>query len=61
MNYDKEILELSLKKLSLAFDEFISECLTEDGKPKEPTIQAIMKSKGYLPSYCKNSYKKKPK
>ena len=52
---DKQILELSLRKLSEAFDEFIGECMKDGG----PTKQNIAKARGYLPKYCKYSYKKK--
>jgi len=57
-NGDPLILELALRKLSKAFDEFISEC-TENGKPKQPSMQALMKAKGYLPQYCENAFRKK--
>ena len=56
-----EILEISLQKVSEAFDEFVNECTTEDGKPKQPSYQAIMKAKGFLPPYCKHSFKKATK
>ena len=58
MSDDTRILELSLTKLSLAFDHFISECM-EDGKPRQPTMQALMRARGYLPPYCVHAYKKK--
>ena len=55
---DIYVLETALKKLSLAFDEFISECL-DGAKQKAPDYRAIMKARGYLPPYCKNAYAKK--
>jgi len=60
MTVDVKILELSIKKLSESFDEFICECVDKDGKPKQPTMQAIMKAKGYLPPYCAHAFKKEP-
>ncbi len=59
MNIDINILELSIKKLSEAFNELIGECVDKDGKPKQPTTQAIMKARGYLPMYCEYAFKKK--
>jgi len=56
---DTKILELSIEKLSAAFDNYIGECLDDNEKPKMPTIQAIMKAKGYLPPKCKHAFKKK--
>lgn len=52
------ILKLSIIKLSEAFDEFVSECLDEDGKPQQPDHRALAKARGYLPPYCKNAYEK---
>lgn len=54
------ILEKSLNILSLAFNDFLNECL-EDGKPKLPTMRAISKARAYLPPYCSLSYKKETK
>lgn len=58
---DSQILELSLRKLSEAFDELISACQDEDGKAKSPSQQAMMKAKGALPPHCKNALAKKEK
>ena len=55
---DNKILELSITNLSEAFDEFIGACLDESGNPRQPTIQALMKAKAYLPTYCRNSFKR---
>lgn len=52
---DKKVLELSLKKLSEAFDDFIDECMKDGG----PTKQDIAKARGYLPPYCQHAYAKK--
>lgn len=49
------ILFYSLKAMSKALDELVTECLKEDG----PNKQAIAKARGYLPAYCENSYGKK--
>lgn len=53
------VLKLALIKLSEAFDEFIDECIEPNGQPKAPGMGKIMKARGYLPPYCKNSYQKK--
>ena len=57
MNEDIKIIEISLRKISEAFDEFVNECTTEDGNTKQPSYQAIMKARGCLPPYCKHSFK----
>lgn len=54
----KSVEEIALRKLSEAFDAFVSACIDESGKPKAPTQQALAKAKGYLPPYCKNAYSK---
>ena len=59
MDIDKKILELSLKKLSESFNEFLGACIDENGMPQQPTMQDIMKAKGYLPPYCEHSFKKR--
>ena len=55
---DSKILEESLKALSLAFDEFVTEC-SDNNIPKCPSNQALAKARGCLPPYCINAYKKK--
>lgn len=56
---DDSILHTALRLMSLEFDRFINECITEDGKPKIPSYKAVMRARGYLPPYCKNSLSKK--
>lgn len=58
-NIDKFILETALRKLSLAFDEFIGECVDESGHAIQPSSRALAQAKACLPEYCKNSFKKK--
>jgi hypothetical protein len=57
----EEILKIALKQTSLMFDEFVKECMTEDGKPKEPSYKSLMKARGYLPPYCECALSKKIK
>lgn len=54
-----EILEMALKHMSIQFNDFVKECMTEDGKPKEPSYKALMKARGYLPPYCECALSKK--
>jgi hypothetical protein len=54
-----EVLKLALKHTSIQFDIFIKECMTEDGKPKEPSYKALMKARGFLPPYCECALSKK--
>ncbi len=56
-----EMLERSLRALSNAFDELVTECSDRNWQPRQPGHRAIMKARGYLPPYCKNSYNKKMK
>ncbi len=58
MGSDERILELSIKKLSEAFDRFIGECM-EDGQAKQPTQSALMKARAYLPPDSTHSFSKK--
>lgn len=55
------LVKIALRKLSEEFDRFISECLNEGETIKQPSKQAIMRARGCLPPYCKNSFKKKDK
>jgi hypothetical protein len=45
----EDILMLSISALSEAFNDLISECMDEYGKPKRPTMKAIMRARGCLP------------
>lgn len=53
------VLELAIKNLSMAFDEFVAACMDENGKPKAPDYRAMMKARGYLPPYCECALSKK--
>ena len=55
MKTNEQIDALIIRKLCLAFDEFIGACLKDAG----PTKQDIAKARGYLPPYCKHAYQKK--
>jgi hypothetical protein len=54
----ERIDQLVLTTLSLAFDEFVAECVDSDGKPKAPSRRALMRAKASLPPYCKQAFKK---
>ncbi len=51
------ILETALKALTREFDAFIAEC-NEGGKPKAPSIGALMRAKGCLPKTYSQAFKK---
>ena len=51
-------MALALFKLSEKFDEFIAECMDENGKPIAPSHKSIMRARGYLPPSCKTALKK---
>ena len=56
---DVEILELGLRKLSVALNELIDECVDENYDPKLPSIQAIMRARGCLPPPCDHAFGRK--
>ena len=56
---EKQILEIAIKKLTVAFDEFVGDCLDEEGKPKQPSMQALYRARGTLPVWCNNTIVKK--
>lgn len=53
---DTKILEIAIRVLSTHFDEFITSCMDEHGKPKAPMHKDLAKARGYLPAHCKNAY-----
>jgi len=59
METDKQILEIALRQMSLALDVLTAECTDDTGKPKLPTQQTLMRSRGLLPPYCKMALAKK--
>jgi hypothetical protein len=52
------ILSISIRKLSEAFDEFISKCVDADGKPVAPDRKSLMQAKACLPPYCSQALSK---
>lgn len=54
-----EILRIAIGKLSKVLNDFIGECMDEDGSPKVPSRKALMKARGYLPFSCSHSLAKK--
>jgi len=55
---DVEILELSLREMTLALDALITECSGNDGASVAPDKKSLMRYRGLLPAYCKNSFKR---
>lgn len=56
------ILSIAIKCLTKEFDEFISCCIDEHGKPKAPNMGELMKAKGSIPSVgYNNGFVKKDK
>jgi hypothetical protein len=49
---------IALKCLTEAFDRFIGECMDENGKPKEPSRQALMKARACLPPSARHTLTK---
>lgn len=56
----KLILELAIREMSLALDALTAECTDADGKPKAPSRQVLMRSRGMLPPYCERALSKTP-
>ena len=56
---EPEILELALRAMSLAMDEFISACIDENGNPRAPLPGDLAKAKAFLPQYCRNAFLRK--
>lgn len=52
---EDNILEFALRAMERSTDEFISSCLDEQGKIKAPDRRAIMRIRGMLPKWCKNT------
>lgn len=52
---------IALKIITTRLDEFVAECVDENGKPRAPSQQALAKVRGYLPHGCKMAYKVKEK
>lgn len=50
------VVETALKVMTRALDELVGECLGEDGKPKAPSMRALMKARGYLTPSCANAF-----
>ena len=55
MNPDIIVLELSLNKLTDSIDEYLSECIDENGNMQIPHKKALMKIRACLPKTCKNT------
>ena len=56
MDADIQILEAAVKRLSIELDRLIAGCIDEQGLLKQPTMQDVMRARGVLPKYCKNSF-----
>jgi hypothetical protein len=48
------VANLCIAQVTKTLDDFVGECM-EDGKPKAPSMKALMKTRGYLPNWCKNT------
>lgn len=57
---DRKVLQISLEKITMAFNEFISECLDDDSKPKAPQMKALMRARACLPAKCSKTLSKNP-
>lgn len=51
---EKYIFYLTIATITKSFDEFVGECM-EDGEPKAPAKKSLMRARGYLPAWCKNT------
>lgn len=51
------VMETALRVMTRKLDDLIGECMDENGKPKAPTMRALMTARGYLPPDFKNALK----
>ena len=58
LEVDRKVLKISLEKTTAAFNEFISDCLTDDSRPKEPPMKALMRARACLPATCSKTLSK---
>ncbi len=58
---DVDILKLSLQVMTKHLNDFLAECVDEQGKPKAPTMRTLMKMRGYLPPQHSMALQKKDK
>lgn len=56
---EKSVDVIALKIITARLDEFVAECVDENGNPRAPSQQALAKVRGYLPAGCKMAYKAK--
>lgn len=55
------VIEHALRLLTTHFDDFIGECMDEDGKPKAPSPKALAQARACLPAAYKHAHKPKVK
>jgi len=58
---DVRILEIAVGAVSDQFNLFIGECMDENGKPKAPSMQALMRARAILPPRCEHAFQPKVK
>lgn len=58
---DARILKLAVDAVSMQFNAFIGECMDENGKPKAPSMQALMRARATLPPGCEHAFQPKEK
>lgn len=52
---EAKILGIAIRKLTEAFDNFISSCMDEHGNPVQPNYRSLMRARSCLPNWCKNT------
>lgn len=52
---NNNILKIALRKVTEALDDLAGHCLGPDGEPQRPPHKALMRARGCLPPWCKNS------
>jgi hypothetical protein len=52
---------IAINAITDEFDLFISSCIDEQGKPKQPSMRDLMRARGCLPARCANTLHKEKK
>jgi hypothetical protein len=58
---EKALLQHAVHALTDHFNEFIGQCMDENGKPKAPAMGELMKARACLPARCEHAFQPKEK
>jgi hypothetical protein len=58
---EKILLEHAIRAVTDHFNDFIGQCMDENGKPKAPSMGDLMKARACLPTRCPHAFVPKEK